>query len=133
VVGVVVVDADDRTRASLVGLLGIRGRVRVLADAGRAADAIGLVRSHHPDVVVVDPRLPDLEGGLALIRTIRSLDAEVRILAMGPTGPIETASGDAGADGFVRKTFKPDELADAVIGCSMRIRATSRSEPGRIL
>jgi DNA-binding NarL/FixJ family response regulator len=129
---VVVVDADDRTRASLVGLLAIRGRVRVVADAGRAADAVAQIRTQHPDVVVLDPRLPEVDGGLALIRTVRSLDPDVGILAMGPTGPLETASAEAGADAFVRKTFRPDELADAVIRCATAIRST-RSEPGLIL
>ena len=128
---VVIVDADDRTRASLVGLLGIRGRVRVVADAGKARDAVTLVRNHRPDVVVVDPRLPDLDGGLAAIRSIRSTDAEIRILAMGPTGPVEVAAAEAGADAFVRKTFRPDELADAVVRCATLIRdAAARSEPG---
>lgn len=130
---VIVVDADDRTRASLVGLLGIRGRVRVVADAGRAAEAVTHIRTHQPDVVVMDPRLPELDGGLAFIRAIRSFDSDIRILAMGPTGPIEAAAADAGADAFVRKTFRPDELAEAVIRCATVMRSAARSEPGLIL
>jgi CheY-like chemotaxis protein len=130
---VLIVDADDRTRASLCGLLAIRGRCRVVADAGRAADAVTQIRSQRPDVIVLDPRLPELDGGLAFIRTVRSLDPDVRILAMGPTGPLETATAEAGADAFVRKTFRPDELADAVLRCATAIRSTPRSEPGRIL
>ena len=119
---VVIVDADDRTRASLVGLLGIRGRVRIVGDAGQAKAAVTLIRQCQPDVVVVDPRLPDLEGGLVAIRSIRSFDPEVRILAMGPSGPLEMAAAEAGADAFVRKTFRPDELADAVVRCATVIR-----------
>jgi len=130
---VVIVDADDRTRASLVGLLAIRGRVRVVGDAGRASDAATIIRTQQPDVVVLDPRLPELEGGIALIRSVRSLEPPVRVLAMGPTGPIETASAEAGADAFVRKTFRADELADAVVRCATRIRSAGPSEPGRIL
>jgi DNA-binding NarL/FixJ family response regulator len=130
---VLIVDADDRTRASLCGLLAIRGRVRVVADAGRAADAVTQVRAHHPDVIVLDPRLPELDGGLAFIRTVRSFDPDVRILAMGPTGPLEVATAEAGADAFVRKTFRADELAEAVVRCATSIRAGTRSEPGLIL
>jgi DNA-binding NarL/FixJ family response regulator len=127
---VVIVDADDRTRASLVGLLGIRGRVRVLGDAAQAKAAVSLIRDCHPDVIVLDPRLPDLEGGLLAIRTIRTLDPRVRILAMGPTGNVELASAEAGADAFVRKTFRPDELADAVVRCATVQRsAPPRPEP----
>lgn len=129
---VVIVDADDRTRASLVGLLGIRGRVRVLGDAAQAKVAVTLIRDCHPDVIVLDPRLPDLEAGLLAIRTIRNLDPDIRILAMGPMGTIEMAAAEAGADAFVRKTFRPDELADAVVRCATVTRdAAARLEPGR--
>lgn len=125
---VIVVDADERTRASLVGLLAIRGRARVVGDAGTGTEAIALVKQSRPDVVVIDPRLPDLDAGLAVIRTIRSLDPDVRLLAMGPPGAIEAAVGSAGADGFVRKTFRPDELADAVVRCTSVIRSVIRTE-----
>jgi len=124
---VVIVDADDRTRASLVGLLGIRGRVRVLGDAAGAKSAVTLIRDCHPDVIVLDPRLPDLEGGLLAIRTIRTLDPDIRILAMGPQGTFELATAEAGADAFVRKSFRPDELADAVVRCA----TVKRSAPDR--
>jgi DNA-binding NarL/FixJ family response regulator len=129
---VVIVDADDRTRASLVGLLGIRGRVRVLGDAAQAKAAVNLIRDCHPDVIVLDPRLPDLEGGLLAIHTIRTLDPDIRILAMGPQGNVEMAAAEAGADAFVRKTFRPDELADAVVRCAtVKRSAPERPETGR--
>ena len=62
---VLVVDADDRVRESLAGLLAIGDRVLVVGSAGQAATALALVREHRPDVVVVDPRLPEVDGGLA--------------------------------------------------------------------
>ena len=49
---------------------------------------------------------------------------------MGPTGNVELASAEAGADAFVRKTFRPDELADAVVRCATVQRpAPPRPEP----
>ena len=69
--GLLVVDADDRTRESLVGILGIRHRFTVVGSTGQVSDAIAIVRDKRPDVVIVDPRLPDVSGGVALIRRLR--------------------------------------------------------------
>ncbi|MEW6223913.1 MAG: response regulator transcription factor [Chloroflexota bacterium] len=113
----VVVDADDRTRESVVGLLGIRERFRVVGSAGHLGAAIGLVEQQRPDVVIVDPRLPEVSGGVALIRAIRGIDPGIRILAVGWSPELEHDTLEAGADGFVRKTFRPAELADAISRC----------------
>ena len=112
-----VVDADDRTRESLVGILGIRHRFTVVGNTGQLSEAIALVRDQRPDVVIVDPRLPDVSGGVALIRRIRAIDPTVHILALGWSPDLENASLTAGAHGFMRKTLKPGELDDAVCRC----------------
>ena len=112
-----VVDADDRTRESIVGILGIRHLFDIVGSAGHAGAAIALVSRHRPDVVVIDPRLPELPDGIALIRRIRAIHPEVRILAVGWTPTLEHDTLAAGADGFVRKTFKPGDLSGAIARC----------------
>jgi DNA-binding NarL/FixJ family response regulator len=112
-----VVDADDRTRESIVGILGIRHRYEVVGSAGHAAAAIALVAKHRPDVVIIDPRLPELPDGIALIRRIRAIHPAARILAVGWTPSLEHDALEAGADGFVRKTFKPGDLSGAIERC----------------
>jgi CheY-like chemotaxis protein len=127
---VVVVDADDRTRESIVGLLGIRERFRVVGSAGHLGAAVRLVEQHRPDVVILDPRLPDVSGGAALIRAIRGIDPEIRVLALGWSPELEHHSLEAGADGFVRKTFKPADLADAIARCMDTRRPAGSSGDG---
>ena len=112
-----VVDADDRTRESIVGILEIRHRYQIVGSAGHAGAAISLVAAHRPDVVVLDPRLPELPDGIALIRRIRAIHPGVRILAVGWTPTLEHDTLAAGADGFVRKTFKPGDLSGAIARC----------------
>ncbi len=112
-----VVDADDRTRESIVGLLRIRHRFDVVGSAGHTVAAIALLREHRPDVVIVDPRLPELPDGIALIRRIRAIAPSARILALGWSPDLEHDTRVAGADGFLRKTFKPAELAAAIERC----------------
>jgi DNA-binding response OmpR family regulator len=117
---ILVVDADDRTRESVAGILGIRHRFDVVGTAGHVAVAIDLAIAHRPQVVVLDPRLPDVSDGMALIRRLRELDADVAILAVGWSPDLEHQALGAGADGFVRKTFKPGDLSTAIARCMDR-------------
>ena len=114
---ILVVDADDRTRESIVGILGIRHRFNVVGSAGHVAEALGIARAHHPDVVILDPRLPEVTDGMALIKRLRTMDPETAILAVGWSPDLEHQALDAGADGFVRKTFKPGDLSNAIGRC----------------
>jgi DNA-binding NarL/FixJ family response regulator len=125
---ILVVDADDRTRESIVGILGIRHRFNVVGSAGHVAEALGIARAHHPDVVILDPRLPEVSDGMALIRRLRAMDPGTAILAVGWSPDLEHQALDAGADGFVRKTFKPGDLSNAIGRC-MDSRLPEAVEP----
>jgi DNA-binding response OmpR family regulator len=111
---VLVVDADDRVRESLTRLLAIGGRCLVVASAGQIGPALDLALDHRPDVVVVDPRLPEVDGGIAFIKRLRAHLPSTRILAMSWSDTLESAVLDSGADGVVRKTFRPSELIGAI-------------------
>jgi DNA-binding NarL/FixJ family response regulator len=115
---VLVVDADDRVRESLSGLLVIGGRCVVVGSAGQPGPAHDLALACRPDVVVVDPRLPEVDGGMAFIARLRTLSPDVRILAMSWSDTLEAAVIESGADGFVRKTFRPTELVGAVVAAA---------------
>jgi DNA-binding response OmpR family regulator len=112
---VLVVDADDRVRESLTGLLAISGQCLVVASAGQVSTALDLAVDHRPDVVIVDPRLPEVDGGIALIASLRVRLPSTRILAMSWSDTLESAVLESGADGFVRKTFRPSELTAAIV------------------
>jgi DNA-binding NarL/FixJ family response regulator len=119
---VLVVDADDRTRESLIGLLSISGQCMVVASAGQVGQAIDLALAHRPDVVVVDPRLPELDGGIVLITRLRAELPSIRILAMSWSDSLESAALQSGADGFVRKTFRPTELTAAIVAAGRGVK-----------
>ena len=111
---VLVVDADDRVRESLTGLLGIGQRLIVIGGAGSVGPALELVASAGPDVVVVDPRLPEIDDGLDFIHRLRAVAPSVRIVVMGSFDGHDQGSLAAASDAFVRKTFRPTELVAAI-------------------
>lgn len=114
-VRVVIVDADDRVRESLAGILAATDRVDVLGTAGDPAAALSLVIATRPDVIMVDPRLPDLDAAAAFICAIRAELPEVCVLAMSWSDPMEQAALAAGADGFFRKTYRSSALLAALV------------------
>lgn len=82
------------------------------ADGEAAVDAF---TREHPDVVLLDVIMPH-KNGLDALRDIRRLDADapvVMVTAVGQDLVIEEAR-DAGANGFIVKPFRPEEVADAV-------------------
>jgi DNA-binding NarL/FixJ family response regulator len=112
---VLIVDPDDRVRESLAGLLRIGQRCLVVGSAGTLEDAVRLVGDTTPDVVVVDPRIPGPDGGGAVIAQIRAAAPTARILVLIWSDPADEGWG---ADAYVRKTFRSQELIDAVVSTS---------------
>ena len=112
---VVIVDADDRLRESLSGLLAIGERLEVVGNAGQVGSALDRIAATRPDVVIVDPRLPDAEAGTAFIAQVRARFPAIRILAMGWSDTLESMCRGCGADGFLRKTFRPADLIAAIV------------------
>ena len=111
---ILVVDADDRVRESLTALLAIGDHVLVVGSSGEAGSALDLALSFRPDVVVVDPRLPEVDSGLNLIAKLRAQCPDVRILALSSSDALERAALAGGAHRCVRKTFRPAELIAAI-------------------
>jgi DNA-binding NarL/FixJ family response regulator len=114
---VLLVDPDDRVRESLAGLLKIGQRCLVAGSAGTADAALDLARTIEPDVVVIDPRLPGADAGASLIARIRAAAPAARVLVLNWS---DSADQTTGADAYIRKTFRPHELIDAVVSTSRR-------------
>ena len=120
-VRVVLIDADDRVRESLCGLLCIGDRLEVVGSTGELSQAVDLVLATQPDVVLMDPRLTDVDDGASLVERIRAAAPGVHILvltAAEPGGDAASQPPVAGVDGFVRKTFRPSDLVAAVLAAA---------------
>ena len=115
---VLVVDPDDRIRESITRLLPIGGRCMVVGSAGGTLEAVALAATLVPDVAVIDSRLPDDECAEGFIPTLRTTAPGIRVLVLNWSDAAEPAASLLGADAYIRKTFRPHELIDAVISAA---------------
>ena len=112
---VLIVDADRRVQQSLADLLGLTGRVAVVGRAGEVRAALEEVERVKPDVVLVDPRLPDVEAGIALIAGMSRAWPSMRIVL---TGWGDTEGHAQLADAhlcYVSKGGSPEEFVTAIV------------------
>jgi DNA-binding NarL/FixJ family response regulator len=109
--------ADDHAvvRRGLEMVLRLEKDFDVVGDAANGEEAVAQARKFHPDVVLLDLKMPLLDG-IGAAREIKKVLPRTRILML--TG-IDAAGDilkalDAGADGYVLKEVSPEELIHAI-------------------
>jgi DNA-binding NarL/FixJ family response regulator len=109
---VVVADDQALVRGGFRKILETDSRIEVVGEAADGAEAIDVVRRLAPDVVLMDIRMPRLDG----IEATRQLAASTRVLVLTTFGLDEYVVGAlrAGASGFLLKDVPPEELLAAV-------------------
>lgn len=114
---VVVVDDQELVRAGFVALLSAVSDMEVVGEAGQGEEAVRLVRDERPDIVLMDIRMPVVDG-IEATRRIRAEAgaAHTRIVILTTFGLDEYVFGAlrAGATGFLLKDTPPEELLRAV-------------------
>jgi two-component system, NarL family, response regulator DevR len=110
-VRVFILDDHEIVRQGLRGLFEDSGEVEVVGEAGTAAEALTRIPLAHPDVAVLDVRLPD-GNGIEVCREIRSRHPEIACLMLTSFSDDEAlyASVMAGASGYVLKQVRAQDL-----------------------
>ena len=120
--------ADDHSvvREGLVSLITRKTDMTVVGEAANGREAVDLWKQHHPDVTLLDLRMPELDG-VGAIKEIRSGDEKARIIVL------TTFDGDediyraiqAGAKGYLLK----DAPREALMDCIRRVHAGETCVP----
>jgi DNA-binding NarL/FixJ family response regulator len=109
--------ADDHVtvREGLAAIIGRQSDMVVVAEAATGRDAINLWRDHHPDVTLMDLRMPVLDGVGAMVG-IREFDGAARIVVLTTFDSDADISRaiDAGAKGYLLKDAQRDELLECI-------------------
>ncbi len=113
---VAVVDDQALVRRGFALVLEHQDDIEVVAEAGNGIEAIDAVRQHHPDVVLMDIRMPEMDGLTATATILAEADWPLRVIILTTFDPDEYVyqALRAGASGFVLKDIPPEDLAPAV-------------------
>ncbi|MGB6457855.1 MAG: response regulator transcription factor [Streptosporangiaceae bacterium] len=112
---VLICDDQPLIRAGLRALLELRPDIEVIGDAADGAAAIASARALHPDVVLMDVRMPCTDG-ITATRAIARLERPARVLIL-TTYDLDEYVFDAlaaGASGFLLKDGRPEDLVAGI-------------------
>jgi DNA-binding NarL/FixJ family response regulator len=113
-VSVAVVDDQELVRTGFALILRTAG-MHVVAEAGDGAAAVSAVEEHRPDVVLMDVRMPVMDGIEATRRIVASTpESRVVVLTTFDLDEYVYAAVRAGASGFLLKDVHPDDLVHGV-------------------
>ena len=112
---VLIADDDDLMRAGLAELLSGDPSIQIIGEASTGREAVERSRRLGPDVVLMDVRMPDLDGIAATSELTRAAP-RVRVLILTTFEQDDYLFGAlrAGASGFLVKRTRPEELIAAV-------------------
>ena len=112
-ISVLVVDDNAVIRSGVRSLLESDPEIEVMGEAGDGKEAIAMARQHRPDVVLLDVRMPVMDGVAAA--EVLAREAKVMMLTYGEDADMVGGAIRAGASGYlVHGRFTPEELVGAV-------------------
>jgi DNA-binding NarL/FixJ family response regulator len=110
--------ADDQrlVRESLGTLLGLLGGIELVASASDGEEALALTEEHRPQVVLMDLRMPRLDG-IEATRLLRERHPEVRVISLTTYADDESVLGAlrAGARGYLTKDASGEDIRAAIL------------------
>jgi DNA-binding NarL/FixJ family response regulator len=108
-----IVDADRRVRKSLSDVLRLAG-MAVVGAAADVREAVDMIARSDPNLLIVDPRLPDVSDGLSMLVSLQDNRPHLRLVLIGWRDGLGSETGLASA-AHVSKSAAPDEFVRAIL------------------
>jgi DNA-binding NarL/FixJ family response regulator len=113
-ISVLIVDDERLIRAGFRAIIETEPDLSVIGEAADGLDAIDLARKRSPDVVLLDIRMPGMDGLTAARRIVAETDSRVLILTTFDVDEYVFEALRAGASGFLLKDVPPEQLCWAI-------------------
>ena len=115
---ILIVDDQSHARRSLKALLATRFHLADTCDAVNGIEAIRCVEECKPDIVLMDVRMPEMDG-IEATRIIRTKSAQIPVIILSMYGEYRAAALAAGANAFVLKGEPAERLLAVLLAvCS---------------
>jgi DNA-binding NarL/FixJ family response regulator len=113
---VAVIDDQALVRGGFALVLSLQDDIEVVAEGGTGVEAVEIARTHRPDVILMDIRMPEMDGLDATKTIVEAAEWPVRVVILTTFDPDEYVykALRAGACGFVLKDISPEDLVAAV-------------------
>ncbi len=111
---VLIADDNVRARLGLRVLLSLQPEIEVVGEAADGLEVVNLATERQPDVVLLDIRMPLLDG-LEATRRMKELGPEIRIVLTSMAASHRAQALAAGADAFLVKGCPTEELLAAIL------------------
>ena len=118
---VLIADDDSRARDGLISLLATAPEIEVVGEAANGREAVQLVEEVHPDVVLMDIRMPEMDG-LDATRLIKKSWPEIAVIVLTINTALQAEGLAAGADAFLVKGSSAETLLKAILNPGDRHR-----------
>lgn len=130
---VVIADEQEIVRLGLKNLLESNSEIRIVAQASSGDQVLDMVKKHKPDVVLLETKLPGMDG-LQILGRLKLDSPEMRVvLFTGHENARHLARAVAlGAEGYLSKQAKKDDLIRVVKAAAQGEQTWSRSELRRV-
>jgi len=110
---ILIVDDQQRARRSLMALLATRFQLAEMCEAANGMEAVRCVEECKPDIVLMDARMPEMDG-IEATRIIKTKSKHTPVIVLSIYLEYQEAALAAGADAFISKGDPPERLLEAL-------------------
>ena len=116
---ILIVDDQRRARRSVKALLATKFQLAETCEAANGIEAIRCVEECKPDIVLMDARMPEMDG-IEATRIIKTKSTHIPVIVLSMYPEYEADALAAGASSFVSKGEPPERLLEALtkVSCS---------------
>ncbi len=124
---ILIVDDHLRVRSSLKALLAAALSQAEMSEAADGAEAIHRIEESHPDLVLMDARMPNLDG-IRAIGLIKARWQKIQVIVLSMYAQYQVPALEAGAAAFISKDESPEKLLNWVICKSRTTMKSARTD-----